>query len=172
MKYCLNCKKKLKGRYQKKFCNSSCSAIYNNTARMKSKYCLQCNSELLGRQKRNKYCNNQCQRDYEYEQKKKLILSDKAHLLKSRDKDRIIKKVLIELHGNKCMRCGWKVINSHTDKIPIQLEHKDGHWYNCKLNNLELLCPNCHSLTKTFGGANRGHGRPWRYKYNKRILKV
>jgi hypothetical protein len=24
---------------------------------------------------------------------------------------------------------------------------------------LDLLCPNCHSLTKTFKGANKGRGR-------------
>lgn len=171
MKYCLNCEKKLKGRFQKKFCSNSCSAVYNNTARVKPKYCLHCNAELLGRHKRNTYCDNQCQRDYQYEAIKKLVLSDNAHLLTSINKDRIIKKILIEKYGNKCMGCGWKVINSHTDKIPIQLEHKDGHWENCKLSNLELLCPNCHSLTKTFGGANVGNGRPWRRKYKSRYSK-
>ncbi len=31
--------------------------------------------------------------------------------------------------------------------------------------NLTLLCPNCHSLTKTYKGANKGGGRTYRKKY-------
>lgn len=33
---------------------------------------------------------------------------------------------------------------------------------NNKEENLLLLCPNCHSLTSTYKGANKGNGRPGR----------
>jgi hypothetical protein len=39
------------------------------------------------------------------------------------------------------------------------LNHIDGNWENCKESNLEVLCPNCHSLTANYKGGNRGHGR-------------
>ena len=32
--------------------------------------------------------------------------------------------------------------------------------------NLELLCPNCHSLTATYKAANMGSGRKDRKKYS------
>lgn len=39
--------------------------------------------------------------------------------------------------------------------IPLELHHIDGDRTNHKLNNLQLLCPNCHSQTETFRGKNR-----------------
>lgn len=32
----------------------------------------------------------------------------------------------------------------------LQLEHKNGDRCDNRLENLELLCPNCHSQTKTY----------------------
>ena len=40
----------------------------------------------------------------------------------------------------------------------------DGNYTNNKEENLTLLCPNCHSLTKTYKGANKGNGRHNRMK--------
>jgi 5-methylcytosine-specific restriction endonuclease McrA len=62
------------------------------------------------------------------------------------------------------MECGWNKMNSYTGKIPIQLEHIDGNSENNELSNLKLLCPNCHTLTPTWGGANKGNGRKNRRK--------
>ena len=56
------------------------------------------------------------------------------------------------------MECGWCERNKHTGNIPIELEHIDGNNTNNELSNLKLLCPNCHSLTATYKGANRGNG--------------
>jgi hypothetical protein len=49
-------------------------------------------------------------------------------------------------------------------KIPIELSHKDGNFMNNKIDNLELICPNCHSLTDSYKGTNKKEGRP-RSKY-------
>ena len=57
------------------------------------------------------------------------------------------------------MECGWGEENPKTNKVPIELEHIDGNSNNNELSNLKLLCPNCHSLTPTYKGANRGNGR-------------
>lgn len=38
--------------------------------------------------------------------------------------------------------------------IILELNHKDGDNSNHKLENLELLCPNCHSQTPTFKAKN------------------
>jgi len=52
-----------------------------------------------------------------------------------------------------CENCGLDTWLG--DKIPLQLHHKDGNHSNNKLENLQLLCPNCHSLTDTYAGRNK-----------------
>ena len=75
-----------------------------------------------------------------------------------------IKRWLRKKCGNKCEKCGWSEKNPVTNKVPLQLNHKDGNPENNDSNNLDLLCPNCHSLTPNFGSLNRGNGRKMRYK--------
>lgn len=74
-----------------------------------------------------------------------------------------IKRYLISKFGEKCMECEWNLINPFSGKIPIELEHIDGNSENNTIENVKLLCPNCHSLTKTFRSLNKGNGR-----YNRR----
>lgn len=54
----------------------------------------------------------------------------------------------------KCEECGL------TDwlgrKISLQLHHKDGDRLNNTLANLQILCPNCHSLTDNYAGKSKG----------------
>ena len=56
-----------------------------------------------------------------------------------------LKKHLIKEKGHKCESCG----NEEWMGFPITLEihHIDGDKSNNSLENLQLLCPNCHSVT-------------------------
>lgn len=53
----------------------------------------------------------------------------------------------------KCERCG----NTHWlgDIIPLELHHKNGNRFDNNLDNLELLCPNCHAFTENYRAKNR-----------------
>ena len=62
---------------------------------------------------------------------------------------RLIKNGLKE---EKCEVCG--IIEWNNDKISFHLHHIDGDSTNHKLENLKILCPNCHSQTDTFGSKN------------------
>jgi 2-C-methyl-D-erythritol 4-phosphate cytidylyltransferase len=43
--------------------------------------------------------------------------------------------------------------------IRMQLDHIDGNTYNHKIENLRMICPNCHSQTDTYCGKNKKPNR-------------
>lgn len=57
---------------------------------------------------------------------------------------------------HKCSVCKRKTWNKKS--IPLELSHKDGDNSNNLIDNLELLCPNCHAQTDTYRGKNIGKG--------------
>lgn len=65
-----------------------------------------------------------------------------------------LKPHLIKLRGHSCEFCK----NTLWLGQPIKLEvhHKDSDRTNNKLDNLELLCPNCHSYTDGFRNPKKG----------------
>ena len=65
-------------------------------------------------------------------------------------KNRMLKEKILE---NKCSECG--IIEWNGKQINLELDHIDGVRGNHKLNNLRLLCPNCHSHTDTYRNKNR-----------------
>lgn len=50
----------------------------------------------------------------------------------------------------ECKKSKWLGV-----KIPLELHHKDGNRFNNKLDNLQILCCNCHALTKNYGVRNK-----------------
>jgi len=73
-------------------------------------------------------------------------------------------------YHNKCEKCGWGEINPITNRIPLEVHHIDGDCTNNRIENLQLLCPNCHSLTSNFGSVNRGKSKRYKLKeYKKNI---
>lgn len=75
-----------------------------------------------------------------------------------------IRNYLLDECGRKCPRCGWGEKNPKTGLVPLTINHIDGNYQNNVRSNLEVLCPNCHSLTPNFGSLNKGMGRPQRRK--------
>lgn len=53
------------------------------------------------------------------------------------------------LKEDKCEVCG--IVDWNGNKLPKHLDHIDGDHYNHSLNNLRVLCPNCHQQTDTHG---------------------
>lgn len=127
------------------------------------KKCMNCNKEIPNR---NKYCSVECQKEYEY---KKYIEDWKKGKENGMRGDyqlsMYIKTYLLNKYKNRCSKCGWNEKNPYTNKIPLEIEHIDGNYLNNKEENLIVLCPNCHSLTSTYKGANVNNGRKSRKKY-------
>lgn len=145
---------------KRRFCSQSCSAKITNIERTKYRYCKCCaNNKLTSRQEY--FCSHKCQQKYKRNEVfKKIDNNETINYLGNNDtQSKWFKKYLIEKHGEKCMKCGWNERHPITGKVPIELEHKDGNSENNSLDNLELLCPNCHSLTPTYKALNTGNGR-------------
>ena len=56
-----------------------------------------------------------------------------------------------------CYECG--IAEWRGRKLALHLDHINGIRDDQRLQNLRLLCPNCHSLTETYSGRN---ARLWR----------
>lgn len=183
---CEQCKSPLP--YEKRrnrFCGSSCAAVVNNSlfpkrenlgleekrARRISKisiapviqieakkyHCKQCRIELT-KNTQTFFCSSKCSEEYNRQKQfEKIENGEKVGV-------RPLKRYLIHKRGNRCESCGWDKVNPITDKCPIELEHIDGNSENNSLDNLKLLCPNCHSLTSTYKNLNKGKGRHIRRK--------
>ncbi len=54
----------------------------------------------------------------------------------------------------ECEMCGWSQ-RSQDGRIPVELDHINGDHSDNRLENLRILCPNCHSLQPTHRGRNK-----------------
>lgn len=55
---------------------------------------------------------------------------------------------------DKCERCGWCGKREDSEYSTCELHHKNRNRFDNSLENLEILCPNCHSLTDTYRSKN------------------
>ena len=58
------------------------------------------------------------------------------------------------LKSPKCELCGWSQL-SKDGRIPLELDHINGDNRDNRIDNLRILCPNCHSLQPTHRGKNK-----------------
>ena len=154
---CICCNKKLPWESkQNKFCTRSCSATYNNIKKSVSSKinweCAYCGkSQVSNKHTSRKYCNHSCRANH---QKDDLVEKVKSGIIFDRG---AIRKVLFRINGRKCYEC--KLTEWIGNPIPIEVDHIDGNAGNNSFDNLRLLCPNCHAITDTWKGRNKGNGR-------------
>lgn len=65
-----------------------------------------------------------------------------------------VKAELLKLVSNQCQKCGCKG-EWHGEPLTLQMDHVNGLRWDNRLENLQILCPNCHSQTPTYGSKNR-----------------
>lgn len=166
-KVCKFCGKPIpfQDRNTKDFCNHSCSASFNNKGVCRNgnpsekHYCLNCGKETINK----KFCSPICQQEYNY----KIYINEWKQGLKDGMKGKYetssyIRRYLFEKYNSSCQECGWNKVNPFTERIPLQIHHIDGDCTNNKEENLQLLCPNCHSLTENYGSLNQNSSRIYR----------
>lgn len=57
-----------------------------------------------------------------------------------------------------CTSCGFNKLRDDGSSI-LQIDHIDGNHLNNDIDNLRVLCPNCHAMTPTYGPRNKKKGR-------------
>lgn len=153
---CRHCSESLLYEKRKnKFCGHSCAASFSNlgvirnivSGKWRKKPCLNCEKIT----ENVKFCNISCYSDYTKQQRREKIR--KA----GRIFDKKDKWYLIETRSHSCEKCNTSIWNG--EDIPLDIHHEDGNDDNNKLDNLLLICPNCHRQTNNHGSKNKTNSK-------------
>jgi DNA-binding CsgD family transcriptional regulator len=72
---------------------------------------------------------------------------------RARDRGHIKRRILtLGLKEPRCERCG--ITEWRGEPLSMALHHVNGDRQDNRLENLQFLCPNCHSQTENFAGRN------------------
>lgn len=64
-----------------------------------------------------------------------------------------LKLLKLNIKAHVCECCG---LTKWLDcKIPLELHHVNGDYYDNRIENIQLLCPNCHAQTDNYRGKNK-----------------
>ena len=144
-----------------KFCSRSCAAKVNNKLHPKRKaaarelICLNCDATLLGKSQM-KFCSPACSGQYKRDNIVKQWLAGKHNgSIEAGGMSKSVREYLLAQAGHKCPRCGWCEVSEFSTKPILTIDHIDGDWTNNSVENLRVLCYNCHTLTGTFGSRNK-----------------
>jgi RNA polymerase subunit RPABC4/transcription elongation factor Spt4 len=80
-----------------------------------------------------------------------VLVEDSLYTSNGSLKKRLLKAGLLEYRCNECGIVDW-----NNGSLSLHLDHINGKNRDHRLENLRLLCPNCHSQTSTWTGRNIG----------------
>ena len=92
------------------------------------------------------WCKNPPRTEYAL---KDILIKNSPYINTHNLKKKLIRKGIKKYQCERCLRTKWE-----GNKIPIELNHKNGDRRDNRIENLEILCPNCHALTPTYRGKN------------------
>lgn len=84
------------------------------------------------------------------------ILAEETSAHATRVPSSRLKRAMVELGVEEhCALCGIEGVWLG-EPLPLEVDHIDGNWRNNRIENLRLLCPNCHSTTDSYRGRGKG----------------
>ena len=77
-------------------------------------------------------------------------LTNKVKITSHRLRIRLLEEGYFQPVCSMCNNTEW-----FGKPIPLEIHHKDGNKNNNQIENLSLVCPNCHAFTDTYKSRNR-----------------
>lgn len=100
---------------------------------------------------------------------KKLHWSDVLVIRQARIHGHRLKKAMIESGvPHECVACGLGPVWNDLPLV-LQVEHKNGNGLDCRPENVEFRCPNCHTQTATYAVAKTLNGTARKCDCGKRL---
>jgi len=87
------------------------------------------------------------------DRKKHILTDDMIFCEHSKVSAYIVKQRFLDVVEYKCKICGIKEWQGQS--IKLDMDHINGNSSDDRIENLRLLCPNCHSLTETYKSKNK-----------------
>lgn len=121
------------------------------------KHCPHCNKPI----EKGIFCSYTCRAQFKSKECLSLWLQKKlpGHKGKCMNVKPFVRDYLFKKYNSKCCKCGWSVPHPTTGRPPLEANHIDGNAANTFEDNLELICPNCHSLTLNYKALNKNGKR-------------
>jgi|SRR5665213_3213306 len=160
MSICEMCKIETNRKYGSgRFCSSNCARKYSSTINQEQKSHNQSISLKLSAQNNPNYGFKNKERQQHANELSQLVTRKNTERKIKNPKLRIFmstdsfRKIVFQEQNYCCNHCG--ISHWFGDPITLELEHIDGNTTNNIRENLEGLCPNCHSKTTTWRGRNK-----------------
>ena len=83
-----------------------------------------------------------------------ILVKDSTYVSTNNLRKRLIREGILEPRCVSCNLAEWL-----GQPIPLEVDHINGDRHDNRLENLRLLCPNCHALTATYRGKNKNGQR-------------
>lgn len=78
-----------------------------------------------------------------------ILVEDSSYTSTNALRNRLIREGVFPAQCSNCKRTEWI-----GEDIPLELDHINGVSSDHRIENLRILCPNCHALTPTYRGKN------------------